>query len=1340
MMRLVRIVMLCITSVFICVICMNDVHAGGWVGSGNGAVGSSEGVECSNADKDVYRYREDCAGTSWIYYKAQSAADRPVQFAPFSYVGNLTTGKKVQIPAICSNNGNGGFWHFGVNAQSSIGTRLYALINSNWNPTLYMTDGDYTWGHWTTVNGKMPFPQKVPGWGGANSGRFNGWNWNIGGLGHKLIGDGTVYYEATEIGLSDQNAYDTYMVNKLGGPDIVSPEELLDNYNAAARAFAQQLGQEYEELNYIPSDVYAFCYWEGIDRAVYAQSTVSAGSDSEDTGIVSNYEGEKVAEASVRSDEPVEIKFSHYLDSAVAVEADWTIEVTETFSTGLTGTVVSGSYDNNEKTGSASLNTKSGEYYAANIANTNYTIKFQGNGTYQRCEVRTAKTKNGSNMEFPLTRVCAKVQVSQSNINYYAQSNVSARNSLTSDLHWKHTDITSNGKAEDVMSDIGKNNDVYVVFSHNIYSSEMVDSAEWSLERPSISSNSNVEIVLDMSCGNSGLARFNSKDYNDKGYYVGEPIGSQRCDDGSNSNNKFIARDIYKVRFKSDTADEIKLCQKVFVKGVQKTEVCAIIAPRKVKDDPDNLCAEFGSVISWRTYTISRVRNTSVSGMDSWDSLVYAKPGDTVAWVHCYYPGVQLDSNTTVSKYDPPHSSTVDGCADSYRVHTTMSKLWTWENYFRVTSSGGGLTYGDYQTFDIGDANVQWSNSTSNSNGNNHPNRNSGVTPNSYLVTTVDDSEILAETIKTGSPSNISIAEGTDHGKWACNRRCDSSACGTHPCNCVPVEGGGMDCDDCCNTCSPEECYHGEDYIWSNADGTASSSADVYVPYNFITSASVTLGDDLVYAGEKTTIESLSTTISTKYNGTTNGTYATQSDDAKIKLVAYVSSSNRGSEIVGTGSGRNYDICNSLGSRASQCAEIDVLDGVTLNSKRYTSGASDTWQGKNKKNFDENYNIFDAEAGDYYCVVAAVYPHTSGGDKNMSLSGSNRWYISEPDCAIIAKEPSFQVWGGSVYSENAIKTSVSEKNNLRDLSNSTYIYPYSPFANGSTIVFGSWAEQSVVANGAVTGFASGAASDGTGSIEGTNPSYCNYRVPLSFANNGTGLCPNSDQTGESGISVSTASREALVNYWWVMDAQTIDQEAADLAINYVNSTNLNGDALRYVYSNGDIYLTSSEKIGLGDTMTGVTYVVRADGNITIAGDIEYIDENDTMLSSSKMIPKVIIYAAGNINIKCSVNRIDAVLVTNGYVNTCGDLSSVENPNDNINDSGRSNQLTINGAIMANRIYFNRTYGAGAGAASGVPAEIVNYDVSAILWGREMAEANDFETMTTVYQYELAPRY
>lgn len=120
------------------------------------------------------------------------------------------------------------------------------------------------------------------------------------------------------------------------------------------------------------------------------------------------------------------------------------------------------------------------------------------------------------------------------------------------------------------------------------------------------------------------------------------------------------------------------------------------------------------------------------------------------------------------------------------------------------------------------------------------------------------------------------------------------------------------------------------------------------------------------------------------------------------------------------------------------------------------------------------------------------------------------------------------------------------------------------------------------------------------------------------------------------------------------------------------------------------------------------------------------------------VPKAVIYASGNINIACTVGEIDAILIAGGTVSTCSGYSAKDT--NTWQDGIRNNKLRIRGAVVANRIDFGRTYGNTTGLGTKEPAEEINYDTSAILWGRSMADAGESDTLTTVYQHELAPRY
>lgn len=128
--------------------------------------------------------------------------------------------------------------------------------------------------------------------------------------------------------------------------------------------------------------------------------------------------------------------------------------------------------------------------------------------------------------------------------------------------------------------------------------------------------------------------------------------------------------------------------------------------------------------------------------------------------------------------------------------------------------------------------------------------------------------------------------------------------------------------------------------------------------------------------------------------------------------------------------------------------------------------------------------------------------------------------------------------------------------------------------------------------------------------------------------------------------------------------------------------------------------------------------------------------NDANAGVLEDLPKVVIYAK-NIYISCSVTRIDAVLIAEGEVNTC---SNGEGDSPVINDAARSNQLKINGAVIAGKLIANRTYGAATGNYSMVPAEIINFDPTLYLWGKSVSENEANMSLLTTYLHELSPRY
>ena len=459
-------------------------------------------------------------------------------------------------------------------------------------------------------------------------------------------------------------------------------------------------------------------------------------------------------------------------------------------------------------------------------------------------------------------------------------------------------------------------------------------------------------------------------------------------------------------------------------------------------------------------------------------------------------------------------------------------------------------------------------------------------------------------------------------------------------------------------------------------EGLESEEVTVIVPYNFIALAEVTTDSDKVFtAGEKNQSVNYKLDITKKNNAeTTNGAdeaYATVARDVKSKVIFYT--------------------INNEGLNGGEY-ESDSLCGYFRGATSCDDTRQDKEHGELSSSFETSFqfDVPDVPAGSKICIAAAIYPSSSGADTNIDKSGSKKWRISDSKCFIIGKKPTFQVWGGSFYGGGKIETASTTKDELAG---------GIEIPGGKVMVFGSWVEQTVVARGEIIELASGASSGLLNSpVKGGSPevskNYCRYRTVLSLANYSTdsGYCPNSQKAGNSGIAVDRMKLEDFVEM----------TEKTDTDV--------------------DIYGKIINK--------GETYIVNTSKDVKIHNDIKYAANSYSELDE---LPKAFI-AASNIYIDCGVKQIDAFLIADNIIKTCG-----KDQND-INDKDHSNQLVVNGAISAGNLKLDRTFGAATGSYSSIPAEIVNYDASIILWTRNSVDTEEYNKMHQVYQHELAPRY
>lgn len=498
--------------------------------------------------------------------------------------------------------------------------------------------------------------------------------------------------------------------------------------------------------------------------------------------------------------------------------------------------------------------------------------------------------------------------------------------------------------------------------------------------------------------------------------------------------------------------------------------------------------------------------------------------------------------------------------------------------------------------------------------------------------------------------------------------------------------------------------------------------AEIYTPYNFINTASASLtgSENYVYAGEKTSVR-ISGSLNPKSNSVVGGTYATTSPSTKMKVAVFTMSASAYNNYIknkGATVQSSDNICIAF-SGLNQC---DMTEPNTNNDGGIVpnNNLKNTNNNKNGNSQTENktYNVYDVNAGNYFCVAAAIYPATSGSDTNLNSEGNGQWYISAPACKIVAKKPTIQVWGGSIYSAGNIDTSVTDKNNLDKILS----YRYSITGNNNR-TFGSWAELGVVALGTTKGFVSGAAlgstSDGIGGDGNSSNTYC-QRVPLTFANAstipGSVLCNakgnNSGSLAGSLISGGTNANASSVK---ISDTSTYRKTLID----YITKQNNNFEEVNTIPSIID---------------SGQTKIYKTTDNVYLDHSVIYVD-ND--YDDIKQIPKMIIYTDKDVNIACDVVRVDAIIIAGGTIRTCAD-SNGNSPD--INSSARSHQLIINGIVIAKDFVPGRTYGARAGEYTQVPAEIINYDSSTILWTNAVTDTSKSSTLTITYQQELPPRY
>lgn len=342
----------------------------------------------------------------------------------------------------------------------------------------------------------------------------------------------------------------------------------------------------------------------------------------------------------------------------------------------------------------------------------------------------------------------------------------------------------------------------------------------------------------------------------------------------------------------------------------------------------------------------------------------------------------------------------------------------------------------------------------------------------------------------------------------------------------------------------------------------------------------------------------------------------------------------------------------------------------------------------------------DFEVGTRVCYALSLKPNASSVPARTS---DGWWAHSKPSpqtsCLIIGKRPKVQVHNGDLSVGKALGGSTPSS--VSSVQTSTSV------KNGNT--FGSWIEYGIFATGSITGAASGS---GYAGISGMASATVCKASKLSFAlATGNPNCVNTSPIG----------------------AYKANRSIPDVAANFpiVGSTPVLGTNDLSNQSKRGLYTATGNLTLTGGTIEkGRWLVLNAPGRtVTIDGDIRYTSAS---LKSIDEIPQLVIIA-DRIIINDDVTNVDAWLIAKGGTGTITTCSSSPPLTSDICNQ----QLTVNGPVMAKKLYLLRTGGSGPADESGDPAEIFNLRSDAYLWASARAAGNG--RVQTVYTTELPPR-
>lgn len=611
------------------------------------------------------------------------------------------------------------------------------------------------------------------------------------------------------------------------------------------------------------------------------------------------------------------------------------------------------------------------------------------------------------------------------------------------------------------------------------------------------------------------------------------------------------------------------------------------------------------------------------------------------------------------------------------------------------------------------------------------------------------------------------------------------------------------------------ECVEGsyKDYVWPLTEestyityqslqkdyGMAKKTAHVYVPYNYSTLTSSSMSNNgVLFQGANAEYKFTWKVEPRKNDKLSDFEYATVTPpNTEVKMVEFLYHPD------------NKKVEGNEFTKDDPATFFKKKGAIVTNSKTIKTGNQNPnglYDGKKtSKKMTSVVPDNDEWVGYKYCVAVGIFPSDSHDDVNGpgsnnslemqytygkgAMDAGSYWNVSGATCRTISKKPSLQVWNGSIYTNGAVNTYVSQKIVNAKLGSDI---------NAQKDLFGSWTDYALIVGKDINGMVSGATLgfnnsryDLSGNGGQSDSSDIDKKLnPLTIANQNT--------FGNSGINASTAVNMNLERL-----RSRYSEKASNLANNETNTGSQSAiisskTGLQFVYHNGNLktsvlairhsgtapnqttYRDRNGNLikGLGDGKNDNTLVIYIKGNLIIDNNIclgdgckgtgmQLIDYGlNRKTNSAAKLPQVLIFA-DNISIAENVTRVDAWLIAqDGEINTCAEHTPnsvvAKDARQRFADGSCDKTLMINGPIYAYDLVLPRTAGAthgyspsnpsdvlyrqfgavgnanDANLGSETPAEIFNLRADVYLWAYNQAQR--YSEAIVTYKRELAPRY